>query len=252
MTADSEPAISPPVEPLPGDAPPGDPFAPIVERPRLRIVHLMFWTACVAVYLSMIRMLQETDPDTSTVFRNVWMLYGLGAGTGLAGLLVGVAWRFRGMPFPATGGEYVLVMTGIGPLVSLITAAIYRVINLQYGAASYTTYMIVSVMAGIFYAVIWCEAAVRTRARRWRVFFILEALSDLATMSCLSMMHISLAVNLLFLPLLAYLALRDWLERWRKPWTHWLGIGTHFWLLLYAASWRAMVIWFPEWLGLPS
>lgn len=141
MTADSEPAISPRVDPQPVDAPPGDPFAPIVERPQLRIAHLMFWTACVAVYLSMIRMLQETDPDTSTVFGNVWMLYGLGAGTGLAGLLLGVAWRFRGMPFPVTGGEYMLVMT---------------------------------------------------------------------------------------------------------------GIGTHFWLVLYAASWRATMIWFPEWLGLPS
>ncbi len=252
MTADSEPSVSPPVDTLPVDAlpvdaPPGDPFAPIVERPRLRIAHLMFWTACVAVYLSMIRMLQEIDPDTSTVFRNVWMLYGLGAGTGLAGLLVGVAWRFRGMPFPVTGGEYVLVMTGIGPLVSLAAMAAYRYLD-----PSLSMFGFIAMATGVLCASIWCWAAIRTRVRRWRVYFVLEAISDLVGQTCLAAaMHAMLGQNVFFLLLLVYVAARDWLEHWRKPWTHWLGVAAQLWFGVYISAWRAAMIWFPEWLGLP-
>jgi hypothetical protein len=235
-----------------GGSTPGSPFAPSIERPRLRIAHFMLWMACVAVYLSLIRVLHESSVDIPAGWRNLWMLYGLGAGTGLTGLVLGVTWRCRGVRFPTTAGEYLLVIGGVGPLISLGTAAVFWAAMPRYGSSSYRACLLVSMAAGALVAAIWVWAAVKSGVRRWRVYFVLQAIEDLAGQTCLgAMSHMLLGAELFFLLLLALIAIRDRRERWPKPWPHWLGIAVQLWFGVYLMAWRAAMLWRPEWLGLP-
>ncbi len=115
-------------ETAPNDSPDAQPLSDAVgiEPPRLGISHLMVLTACVAVYLGIARGLfgRYAQPDweqsLGTFQAILWGLHGIGAGAGLAGLILFVARRRRGWPFPVHPGEYLLVMIGVSTLLGLI------------------------------------------------------------------------------------------------------------------------------------
>jgi hypothetical protein len=90
-----------------------------VSCPRLGLIHLLMWTACVAVWLGLQRVVGQLFWNSAHPFGDSILkiadtvLTSLGNGAALGGLLLWVARRRRGLPFPKHPGEYLLVVLGL-------------------------------------------------------------------------------------------------------------------------------------------
>ena len=226
----------PPASPL--EAPPGSPFRPEPEQPRLGIIHLLGWTACVAVHFSVIQAIRR--PGYAPALSSLVLLVGVGIGraTALSGLVLLAARRYRRLPFPRQPGETLLVLLGIG-------AALHHVETLLYIGRAQIALSVVRTLGILLLAVLFLLAAARTSIPRWRAYFVtvlvagaIRALLPLLLFRLLSPVNNSLRTwfPLLsrlpwFLPgaVLLFVALKDARQRPRYEWTHWLGIGVALW-----------------------
>ncbi len=95
------------------------------QEPRLSIMHLLVWTACVAVYFSFIRTRAQYVQAQYTSGPGVFpVLYGLGFGTALAGLVLLASRRLRGFPLAKHPGEYLLLSAGASLVFVVVTQVV--------------------------------------------------------------------------------------------------------------------------------
>ena len=240
---------------------PGSPFRPEPEQPRLGIIHLLVWTACVAGYFGVIRGLAPPawSPRLGPSL-GIWVGVAMGRATGLGGLLLFAARRYRRLPFPRQPGETLLVLLGVGAAGHLLDYPI------RYGAVYLGTiprwvpdlsFLLAVVLAAVLYLI----AAVRTKILRWRVYFVTVFVAG-ALMVLLLLLR-PLEESLLVPPfilrrlipfvwhwaplvpgaVLVFVAVKDARQGLRYRWTHWLGIGIGLWNGLMGAMWAAWLTW---------
>ena len=138
--------------------PPGEPRSPFAPDyhlsepadPRLGIVHLLVATACVAIYLGLEQ-------------------------TARGGLLLWVARRLRGMPFPRHPGEYMLVVEGILCLLFLGLGILWPLLNVMSERGLIYPWWSVVVFLYVIGALVWFVAGRWIGIRAWRRFFFLCA-----------------------------------------------------------------------------
>jgi hypothetical protein len=226
----------------------GSPFRPEPEQPRLGIIHLLGWTACVAVCFSVTR---ASYPQDAAKERLVFLAFQLcrdvGRGTALAGLVLCVARRLRGLRFPSQPGETLLVLFGIAQgmwLVAVLVAVLLTLAmpnemkdpSVRLLMLFQTSKSLGILLLGVLYLI----ATIRTRIPRWRlVFLALIVQFPLAIIiSCAGIPLDLPAGGLIFAqnaPLLLVAAVmitvvgKDLLERVVYRWTHWVGVATAFW-----------------------
>lgn len=240
-------------EPEPCDAPQKpSPAIPGREPPRLSIVHFLVWTACVALYLGLTRMISDmvlasaADPNLAPgTTRDVLAgtFHGIGSGAALAGLLLFASRPSRGFRFPQHPGEYLWVLLGFGVAIRLLSLALATIeFRLMGGHPQFNTWIVLpffwlSIGAHV---VIWVWALWRVKKRRWRNYF--------ATLIVANMLHfapfyspmylgpgatIGLAASLILRltvdAVLVVVVLQDLFDGSRYPWTHWVGVATRLW-----------------------
>jgi len=196
----------------------------------------MVWTACVAVYFSFTRGVYAHDSMGEQAGVEVfWLFYGLGSGTALGGLLLWVARRHRGLPFPSQPGEWIWVIRGTAaaiPLPGFLLVTLAGPENMGamgwFMGFQFLTFVIAIVLSVI--------AAVRVKARRWRVCLIVLAVASLPCCFPLS--------RPLTVPVLLIVVLQDVRRGVRRRWTHWLGVAVEFWEGAATLAWLAALFFF--------
>ena len=227
----------------------GTPLADRPEPPRLGILHLMVLTACVALWMGILRALAlATGGDLSTLGSDSYQamagsLYGIGGGAGLAGLILFFARRLRGFRFPVHPGEYLLVISGISNTLWLAINPVYVWIAHRgiSGQPSMWVFWSVALAAFAINAAVFVWALVRVKIRRWRIFLLSIPVCHLAGYG-LMWMSVRIAspgpmfyviqnvAPLAAAVVLLIVVIQDHLEGKRYPWSHWMGIALRLWL----------------------
>jgi len=232
--------------------PPGKRSRPLHGRtpPRLGIVHLLVWTACVALYLGLARMMGDMilvhTPDYSPgplTLRSTLMgtFRGIGSGTALAGLLLFATRPSRGIRFPLHPGEYLWVLLGFGVAIRLLSTTLATVwYVLMSGSPAFTTWISwpLLLLSLVLHVAIWIWVLLRVKKRRWQVYFALLIASNVlyfAPVYFLARLAPALApiahviLRLAVDTVLVVVLLKDFADANRYPWTHWLGVVTRLW-----------------------
>jgi hypothetical protein len=166
------------------------------------------------------------------------VLYGIGWGTALAGVVLMMARSYRGLPFPVYPGEYLLVLTGLDVTVRLVLSMLPSILLLwckpDFGFGLLLRAFQFLAAFG-FYAWVFVWAVTRVTIRRWRAFFLAIPASYgiwlLLLYGGFDQWTITRYVpRFLIATVLTAVVLIDLVDRRRYPWTHWLGVGTRLWL----------------------
>lgn len=242
-------------------SPPDSPFLVVKapEPPRLSILHLLVWTACVAFYLGMARFIYVDLGALGEQWSGLWGLSGIGQGTALAGLLLWAARRWRRIPFPVHPGEYLVVAFGVATLLHLVQLGCFPWMQLANaeGDARPVFYVTsaLSVITYLVMGVIYVIAIVRIKVRRWRVYFALAIVvavnTWLATIAGsrlfgpvgVFMIQALRVTDVIVLLIVAGMDLR---RRVRYPWTHWLGVVLRFWYAGVTIAMIAYMVFFTD------
>lgn len=218
-------------------------------EPRLGIIHLLVWTACVAMVLG-------SDQTFSAVFSHgqdksgvilARGLAALGSGAGLGGLFLW-GWRRRhGRPFPRHPGEYLLVVIGLSAILSMLMEGVLCALVVPVKEAIPSTSWLLPVWTcsdalacGAMYSVAaWCVTA-----WRWKAAFLVcltvtilrTLISLLDAYSSVSWLVVSLPTDLAILIAI----LIDLRHRLRFPWPHWLGIVIFYWDTIVSLVWMLL------------
>ncbi len=239
---DSDPVPPPP------DASPGSPFRPEPEPPRLGILHLLVWTACVAVYFSLThavysrQMVQaaQLDLDSMGFGVGLWVMEGIVSGTALGGLLLLASRRYQRLRFPRQPGETLWALLGIAAVMELLSSWLWYLAAGEPGSNVHAG-LWVSLDGGfrfltiVVLSVLYLFAAARTKTGRWRLYLITVAAANVVVffLPCMGVILFSVRWALVFslgpqlIPLVVLLgvALKDFLTGDRYGWTHWSGVG---------------------------
>jgi hypothetical protein len=263
----------PPRSPFkPGYEPPGEPgspFAPDYDparwaEPRLGIIHLLAATTCVAVYFGLFQTAQlitadlADQSDTRLVSEASSVLYGLGSGLALSGLLLWLARRWRGVPFPRHPGEYMLVVQAVACFVNLgvhfLLAHLWALSEQETSTFYfYPWWRVIRLVQCLTYAALWMVADLRVGHRRWQTFFFLCAASQLL-LGLLALGEIERFGAVFRVPymlltiVLVVIVVRDHRQGLRFPWSHWLSVGIRFWFTLLSLWWLVLETFFEHWL----
>ena len=244
--------------PPPPDTPPGSPFRPEPEQPRPGIIHLLAWTACVAVYFSITTAMRRSPPPGGYVARLdpsllLWAGAEIARATALGGLLLLGVRRYQRLHFANQPGETLLVLLAVGVAMQLgRRLLVYGAVSLDLKA---TVGLLSSVLEGsamVVLGVLYLIAALRTKTLRWRVYFATVSLGGAIVILLIYLMRasrpwpIALVVGALLLALavLLVVAVKDALEGPRYRWTHWLGVGVALWnnaTLVVSFAWTLLL-----------
>lgn len=192
----------------------------------------MVWGACVAVYMSVNRMLNDGREDfrlegVQTVFYGIW---GVIAGTFLAApLLMILRWK-QGHTFPRSGGEIIWLFGALVAVEWLLFDLFYAAFEDGY---AYLCYRGTRALFGIF---LWLPAyiyAIRTCRGYWRAYFVILLPAGFIWYVNEHVVYADIAIFLfreVFSTSLLAVALWVDLRRVgpRLPWPHWIGIGVWF------------------------
>jgi hypothetical protein len=226
-----------PEEPEHAPASPDDASAD-VSSPRLGLIHLLTWTACVAANLGLRRYLTGLagGPDVAeeAYLAGVTVLHSVCWGAVLGGVLMWIARRLRGLPFPQHPGEYLLVVLGLE--VAWVFADASAV--LAIGAAYWMSWPRIILSIGCC-SLVFVWPVLRVARPRWRFFFVAllaDRVLDRLLLWRVVLYGPTVAWTLMFawprwillvsVPvLLVFAVLRDWRRGDRYPWTHWVGVA---------------------------
>jgi hypothetical protein len=195
---------------------------PSPPRPRLRIAHLLVWTACTALYLGVLRgtILPVTkEPNVADLANSVpvavlMVLASVGSGASLAGLALWIACRRGGMSFPEFPGEYLIAMRGVSTGIQMAALA-------WSTTGSHPLPPIPSLM--ILYSVEFLGpycAIMQGVTGPWLKHLVLRLFIWFLCMP--------LGPTICLVALLSSLW-HDFRCGRRYPWTHWLGVGLDLW-----------------------
>ena len=234
------------------DTQPWWPVRPQPEPPRLSILHLMVWTACAAVYFSFFRICQNAlEPLGGTsglASQKVpWLVFGVGRATALAGLVLLVARRLRGVPFLKHPGEKLWALAGLSAVFALVRQALLIVVLSRVsefpGSAYALAISLTSALTTLVMLALYVWAAVASKGWHWRVYFIAAVLLPVAA----ALLGALLAVRIrqpeaVFVPagaayivnagILLRAGIVDHRRRIRYPWSHWVGVALELWSAL--------------------
>ena len=218
----------------------GNPFA---EPPRLGIIHLLVWTACVAFYLGIIRsfwLLLPGGSETSgaLIFAN---LFGMANGTALGGLVLFAARRYRRIRFPVHPGEVLLVALGVSTVLGLIlyvpfllyVSINFHSLSLKGRTADLAPLLLLNMFGN---AAIFLVSMAFTNVPRWRGFFITVAAFSVICGCIGGPMNAVLLFPVLGMMspiaglVLCFVVFLDVTQRIKYPWTHWVGVGIAIWI----------------------
>lgn len=220
------------------------PFA--VERtPRLSILHLMLWTLCSAVYLTLIRAIYSLQGDMPSGYATIQdassVLQGIITGAVFAGAIVLVSTRARiGPPMLRHPGHWFLVISALVHLIYVPVLFVSMLLMGRFGMGRSLLwiYGLVFVIPLIAYSV----AARRDRTYRWKVLFV--ALAVMALAQCIHLGAIGFVAgrigswfvvlsaisswgSLLLAGAVVAVSIVDLVAGLRRDWLHWTGVVTH-------------------------
>jgi hypothetical protein len=235
------------------------------SRPRLSILHLLVWTALVAVAMGVDTFATRLYSPADPVAAREWMqrtvapdqmvarsVRAMLTGAGLGGLLMYFARRRRGIPFPVEPGEWLLVVLGVDGFAQLCSVAARPLIS---GSSSYL---------GVYFALLIVESLVpvvgyllpvwfgklRGPWRRffraavilagiWLMMMIAFALTQLgfAYWAVGGLRWIYLAMLILCAVFFGVAALNDFRKPAQRGWVHWAGIVTYVSTFAFQIGW---------------
>lgn len=183
----------------------------VPDPPRLGIVHLLVWTACVAVVLGLNRLILRDRPIEGT--EGIWLLLvGISGGTALGGLVLYYARRYRGLPFPVAPGDYLLVVHGIDFGLRLAVFPLFWMSPFR-DVPSLPFIFWSGLGATCFSRVLMLWPAKRVKEPHWhRCFWTM-------------FVGIFLFFGLIVLFVLLVALIEDYSKKRTYPWTHWVGIA---------------------------
>jgi hypothetical protein len=216
--------------------------------PRLSILHLMVWTGISAAMMALLQLPSEAANRLSSfesAYRIGMAIYG---GVVVSGLVLWIAWRRRGIPFPTEPGEWLLVVQGAIMLVAI--AAIY-VANQDPAAMLVLAIGVFLTIAGIGVV----PVSYYRQSTLWRVFFGALALAYALPLVSLAIaftgVFILVAVlGFAFLGITGLVAvlfvvalISDLSHRTVRGWPHWAGVISFFLFgLFHVALWIAAIV----------
>lgn len=242
--------------PTPAMPPPTD----AGTEPRLGIIHIMIWTACIALAFAITRSLgvwqqigeQWDASETLLQIGSAAFVCGhcVFFATALGGVLLWVARRRRRFAFPRHPGEWLLAAFSVSLMLTQTTWIAMLALDplvVQSGSdfgpgiwiVLYLGFMLFQAAAstGLF-----AFAAVRTQVARWRVFFIIAAVIQLSQiLSCIYYFALLISSGALIVALI-----KDRKQRARYPWPHWLGVAFYLsygLLHVVAVGVSGLVVW---------
>jgi hypothetical protein len=216
--------------------------APQPESPRLGIIHLLGWTACVAAYWGIRRwlaLLRGLEPKVTLPLSPRFLeacVWSFCDATALGGLALLVARRLRRLPFPRYPGETWFVILGVMVVIELARYHIISIVSVFTQITYPTAILPYHLPWEALLALLFLVATIRTKSLRWRLCFgsYLGALAVLVTrdaMICLSFDRVpdNRAAAIMAAAgsaCLVVAAVKDALDRHRTdyPWTHWTGV----------------------------
>jgi hypothetical protein len=254
--AQPQPTAPPEAARPPADAAPRPSDAP----PRLRIFHLLIWTVCVGVVMTVVRVPALADaPQRQSLALELYRLaWGAVLGTGLAALPLAATGRMRDIGFPTLAGEWLWIGAGLGAAAWLGFELPHLFIrDFRTSVIGDVPLPIASYCAQIFVYAIGLFSVAQTRWRLYLLVFVGASLGQ-AGVWCLGTVALSLAglqptekwfVLLTALPVaidLVWLfatAALDLAQRERYPWTHWTGVAVQLGnRALYLAFWLTTLL----------
>lgn len=243
------PIVRPPIEPelvvarrvtvhWPREPDPG-------PQPRLGIIHIMLWTACVAVMLTIQGGIYQViqTPEASVLrmlLRGAWAAV---LGAGLATLFVFFARRRRGIPFPVHPGHWLLLILGttygLHQLAWVPTFFVNDWVHEHNDGVEFVQALVrasVPLAACGLYAV---ATAAHRCCTRWAVLFGLRAGAS-AFMCCLGLLEalmlatagyprefwrVAYLIEFFFWFVMAVTVVLDVRARSARDWLHWTGVA---------------------------
>lgn len=219
--------------------------APPTARPRLGIIHLLLWMACVAVYFAFRNTYaglyggSQRGPAVDT-FR---VIYGIGAGTAMAGAVLFAASRLRGIAFPIHPGEFLWVLYGLAEVLHWMYQGLLLCLEIM-GAISYgpTGRIILGILRPeLLWPVMCCWPVLCLKDRWWRAWFALSLVTGIVAAYFLVAYflrlpyvhpHVGLGLVTVMGGVFIVAVVRDRLRHQKYPWTHWVGIAVVVWRLI--------------------
>ena len=216
-------------------------FAP-AQTPQLSILHLMLWTFCSAVYLSLMRAvfsIQGELPDEYAGIQGATsVIQGIFTGAVLMGALVLVSTRVRsGPPMLRQPGHWLLFVSALFNLTCL--PFILSAMLLQNSHLDGTVLVMPALIALYLVPTIaHVFAAAHQRLRRWKIVFIALAVTGLVQCFAYAAIYgfnswigilftIHSLGNLLIPVAVLVLSIIDLAAGRRYDWLHWTGVTTH-------------------------
>jgi len=220
------------------------PFA-AVQTPRLSILHLMLWTLCSAIYLTLIRAIYALQGDMPSGYAAIRdassVIQGIITGAVFGGTIVLVSTRVRsGPPMLRHPGHWFLFISAILDLIYLPFAI--SLLLLKDSGLIGTSYFVIYGVIFLFPPIAYVFAAHHNRARRWKVLFV--GLAVVALAQCLDFVGIGLSAvrpgswfgilseirswgTLLLAGAVLAVSVVDLVAGQRRDWLHWTGVTTH-------------------------
>jgi hypothetical protein len=210
------------------------------QRPPLRILHLLLWMTCVAMYLGMTqvweqqlesRLLTGRHVQTKHVGYNYNIMirapHAVVTGAVFGGFFVGFHLRWCGRRFPAYPGEYKII---------ILAARVLLFLGLSFGFLFAGRLMspVQIFLPNLFYSILSLWAFFAVAVRNWRMYYLTCTIVSLvgiilyyagfylAMHRSVLIMNLVMAIEFLALGMAV---LADRLAGRHYPWTHWLGVA---------------------------
>ncbi len=200
--------------------------------PKLGIVHLLLWTLCTAIYLTLsrtFRALRHDLPDEFvSILRVMDVLQGAVIGAVLAGAIVLAYSRVRHQSSVRRHpGHWLLLIEAAGTTIYLALELLFLLVG-QFGRAAYQQLMLygliklLSGVADVF-------AGYRSETLRWKLAFGVMAVLDVSQgLSFFTAMFLPIHQSRLLLSAwIVVVSILDLRVHQRRDWLHWTGVATY-------------------------
>jgi hypothetical protein len=209
-----------------------------LQRPPLRVHHLLAWMTVTAVLISGSLWFDRTARNGPPVTNPLTIVSLIVAAVAISGVLTlsvfGGHWRRKGYVFPGTPGEWALAVITISVGQSLLVFVLFLLIFFSVGDDDwFGAFGFVAVIALL---VGWgrLNAAGMSRyadTRSWRLFYSVMIVAPGIVICSYVFDGVLLPIALAaVIACVLFAAWRDVRTRAQRPWTHWVGVGAVVWL----------------------
>jgi hypothetical protein len=221
-----------------------NPAASQPESPRLGIIHLLGWTACVAAYFGTRRWLALLSGLEPAATPRSWpwflegCLWGFCNATALGGPVLLAARRLRRLPFPQYPGETWFVILGLMVVIDKMRRPLAVFMPIPFSTSIPGYYVYLYLVRDALVALLFLVGTIRTKSLRWRLCFgsylatlallvIRDAMIGLTSFDRVLDGRAPLMMAAIGSVCLIGAAVKDFVDRHRTgyPWTHWTGVA---------------------------